>query len=86
MAFKVFAEQDGSVAPDGIFDGRTALMASIHDQALQAARQYADQAVKVAEKLKPGTYDSVAALALTSIAHSLTVLASSAAGNPDRPS
>jgi hypothetical protein len=54
-----FAEQDGSVAPDGIFDGRTALMASIHDRALQAARQYADQAMMVAEKLKPGTCDSV---------------------------
>ncbi|HEY0690928.1 MAG TPA: hypothetical protein VGD71_18060 [Kribbella sp.] len=56
---RAIAEQDGSVAPQGIFDGRTALMASIHDQAQQAARQYADQAVMVAEKLKPGTYDSV---------------------------
>jgi hypothetical protein len=61
-------------------------MTSIHDQALQAARQYADQASTVAENLKPGSFDAVAALALTSIAHSLTVLASSAAGNPDRPS
>jgi hypothetical protein len=61
-------------------------MTSIHDEALQSARQYADKASTLAEKLKPGTYDSVAALALTSIAHSLTVLASSAAGNPDRPS
>jgi hypothetical protein len=42
-------------------------MASIHDQALQAARRYANLAVMVAEKLEPGTYDSVAALALTSI-------------------
>ena len=61
-------------------------MTSIHDEALQSARQYAEKASTLAAKLKPGTYDSVAALALTSIAHSLTVLASSAAGNPDRPS
>lgn len=61
-------------------------MTSIHDQALQAARQYAEQASEVAGKLKPGTYDAAAALALTSIAHSLSVLASRAAGDPDRPS
>jgi len=60
-------------------------MASIHDQALQAARQHADLATSVAQGLEPGTYDAVTALALTSIAHSLTVLASTAAGNPDRP-
>lgn len=60
-------------------------MASIHDQALQAARHHADLASTVAQGLKHGTHDAVAALALTSIAHSLTVLASSAAGNPDRP-
>ena len=60
-------------------------MTSIHDEALQAARQYAAQAADVAGALKPGTYDSVAALALTSIAHSLSVLASRSAGDPDRP-
>jgi hypothetical protein len=49
-----------------------------HD--LQVARQYAEQASTTAAKLKPGTYDSVAALALTSIAHSLSVLASQTAG------
>lgn len=60
-------------------------MTSIHDQALLSARQHATQAAEVAAKLKPGTYDSVAALALTSIAHSLSVLASRAAGDPDIP-
>jgi hypothetical protein len=34
-------------------------MASIHGQALQAARRYANLAVMVAEKLEPETYDSV---------------------------
>ena len=45
------------------------------EQDLQAARHYAEQASTTAAKLKPGTFDSVAALALTSIAHSLSVLA-----------
>ncbi len=43
--------------------------------ALAAARAYAEQAAAVAAKLKPGTYDAVQALALTSIAHSLAVIA-----------
>jgi hypothetical protein len=46
------------------------------DVTLQTARAYAEQAAAVAAKLKPGTYDAVQALALTSIAHSLTVIAS----------
>jgi hypothetical protein len=45
---------------------------------LDAARAYAEQATAVAAKLKPGTYEAVQALALTSIAHSLTVIAASA--------
>lgn len=45
------------------------------DATLQTARAYADQATAVAAKLKPGTYDAVQALALTSIAHSLAVIA-----------
>jgi hypothetical protein len=45
-----------------------------HDQ-LIAAQEYAQLAATVAGKLKPGTYDAVQALALTSIAHSLTVIA-----------
>jgi hypothetical protein len=50
-----------------------------HDESLQAARHYAEQAARTAAGLKPGTYDSVAALALTSIAHSLSVLAAQTA-------
>lgn len=46
---------------------------------VDAARAYADQAAAVAAKLKPGSYEAVQALALTSIAHSLAVLASGAA-------
>ena len=46
-----------------------------HDATLQAARAYAEQATAVAAKLKPGTYEAVQALALTSIAHSLAVIA-----------
>lgn len=60
-------------------------MASIHDQALYAARKYADQASAEAAGQGASTPELVSALALTSIAHSLTVLASTAAGNPDRP-
>jgi hypothetical protein len=57
---------------------------SIPDQtaALAAARAFADQASAVAAKLKPGTFEAVQALAMTSIAHSLSVLAS----NTARPS
>lgn len=50
-------------------------MTSDHDQAVALAQEYAAQAAAVASKLKPGTYDAVSALALTSIAHSLAVLA-----------
>ncbi|MGW6282307.1 hypothetical protein [Kribbella sp. NPDC055071] len=48
------------------------------EQDLQVARQYAELAAVTASKLKPGTYEAVAALALTSIAHSLEVLAAQA--------
>jgi hypothetical protein len=44
---------------------------------LDTARAYAEHATAVAAKLKPGTYEAVQALALTSIAHSLTVIAAS---------
>jgi hypothetical protein len=60
-------------------------MTSSHEQTLQTARQYAEQAASAAAKLKPGTYDSVAALALTSIAHSLSVLASPTRPHPSQP-
>lgn len=50
-------------------------MTSEHDQAVGLAQEYAAQAAAVASKLKPGTYDAVNALALTSIAHSLAVIA-----------
>jgi hypothetical protein len=60
-------------------------MTASHEQALQTARQYAEQAASAAAKLKPGTYDSVAALALTSIAHSLSVLASPKTPHPSQP-
>ncbi len=46
------------------------------DSTLNTARAYAEQAAAVAARLKPGTYEAVQALALTSIAHSLTVIAS----------
>jgi hypothetical protein len=46
-----------------------------HQAAVQSAANFAQQASSVADKLKPGTYDSVQALALVSIAHSLSVLA-----------
>jgi len=45
---------------------------------LDTARAYADQATAITAKLKPGTYEAVQALALTSIAHSLTAIAASA--------
>jgi hypothetical protein len=46
-----------------------------HQTAVQAAADFAQQAASVTDKLKPGTYDAVQALALVSIAHSLSVLA-----------
>lgn len=50
-------------------------MAIDHQAAVQAAADYAQQATAAAGKLKPGTYEAVQALALVSIAHSLSVLA-----------
>ena len=50
-------------------------MAIDHQASVQAAAELAQKAASVAEKLKPGSYDSVQALALVSIAHSLSVLA-----------
>ena len=47
-------------------------------QDVAVAKTYAEQAAAVAAKLKPGTYDAVQALALTSIAHSLIALADAA--------
>lgn len=38
------------------------------------AKELADQAIAVAEKLKPGTWEAVQALALLSIAQSLVAL------------
>jgi hypothetical protein len=46
-----------------------------HQAAVQAATDFAEQAAAAAGKLQPGTYESVEALALVSIAHSLSVLA-----------
>jgi hypothetical protein len=54
-----------------------------HENDLQAAKLFAEQAATTAAKLKPGNYDSVAALALTSIAHSLSVLAARSATPQD---
>jgi hypothetical protein len=39
------------------------------------AKELADQAAGIAEKLKPGSWDSVQALALVSIAQSLAEMA-----------
>lgn len=39
------------------------------------AKELADQAVSVAQKLKPGTWEAVQALALASIAQSLATMA-----------
>jgi hypothetical protein len=50
-------------------------MAIDHQAAVQTAADFAQQAATVAGKLKPGTSDAVSALALVSIAHSLSVLA-----------
>jgi hypothetical protein len=44
---------------------------------LDAAAAYASEAAQVAQKLKPGTYDAVQALALVSIAISLKQIAAS---------
>ena len=44
---------------------------------LDAAAAYANEAAQVAQKLKPGTYDAVQALALVSIAISLKQIAAS---------
>ncbi|WP_432572623.1 hypothetical protein [Kineococcus sp. SYSU DK005] len=55
---------------------------STHDAA--AARTHAEQAAATAAKLKPGTWEAVQALALTSIAHSLAALADARDGS--RPS
>jgi hypothetical protein len=45
--------------------------------ALEAAAAFATEAAQAAQKLKPGTYDAVQALALVSIAISLNQIASS---------
>jgi hypothetical protein len=47
-----------------------------------AASEYAAKAAEVAQKLKPGTYDSVEALALVSIAHSLAQIAQAMESRP----
>ena len=44
---------------------------------LDAAAAYASEAAQVAQKLKPGTYEAVQALALVSIATSLRHIAAS---------
>lgn len=46
-----------------------------HQAGVQVAADYAQQAVAVADKLKPGTYEAAQTLALVSIAQSLVVLA-----------
>ena len=53
--------------------GGKVIVVSTHDAA--AARTYAEQAAATASKLKPGTWEAVQALALTSIAHSLAAMA-----------
>ena len=70
--------------PAGLRPGSVRPMTS--NQELQVARELAAKASEVAGKLKPGNYDAVSALALTSIAHSLSVLASRTTSDPDRPS
>ena len=52
---------------------------STHD--VTAAKTYAQQAAATAANLKPGTWDAVQALALTSIAHSLAALADAQDGS-----
>jgi hypothetical protein len=41
---------------------------------IMTAKELAEQATTLAEKLKPGTWEAVQALALTSIAHSLVAM------------
>lgn len=41
---------------------------------IMTAKELADQATDLAEKLKPGTWEAVQALALASIAQSLTTI------------
>jgi hypothetical protein len=48
---------------------------------IDSAVEYATRAAQVAQNLKPGTYDAVQALALVSIAISLTQIAESLDGN-----
>jgi len=60
--------------------GRAGQAVEWQDQAMTAddaaaARAHAEQAAATAAKLKPGTWDAVQALALTSIAYSLASLA-----------
>jgi len=59
----------------GQLDRKKSDVAIDHQAAVQAAADFAQRAASVADKLKPGTYDSAQALALVSIAHSLSVLA-----------
>jgi hypothetical protein len=58
---------------------------SVDQQATtQAAADFAGQASAVAAKLKPGTYEAAQALALISIAHSLTALAQNSQADQQR--
>jgi hypothetical protein len=59
----------------GQLEDGTGDVAIDHQASVQAAADFAHQAASIAQKLKPGTYDSAQALALVSIAHSLAVLA-----------
>lgn len=52
----------------------------MNDPQLEIAAAYANRADEVAQKLKPGTYEAVQALALVSIAKSLTLIAESLEG------
>ena len=52
------------------------------DDTVSIAREYAQQASAIAAKLKPGGYESVKALALISIAHSLAALAAAQDEHP----
>ncbi len=59
--------QDPRVCPHQAFDVRT-----LH---VMTAKELAEQATNLAEKLKPGTWEAVQALALASIAQSLVTMA-----------
>lgn len=50
-------------------------MPASNDEIVRVAARLAQQATDTAAKLKPGTWDAVQALALASIAQSLTALA-----------